>query len=127
MVQIQEMELQNDYLLYANMNLLRWLYMSEEIILWFWSTSPDFFVKSHNPKGYWGTIECCVFNGVSWGKYQPGGIYPLSRQRQAWSSHLAQGCYVVSQLATVRLESATCTFRVPRTIAPIMVGKYCRF
>ena len=53
-----------------------------------------------------------VFNSVSLDKYQPGGAHPLSRQRQAWSSHLAQGCYVVSQQAVPRLESTTCAFGV---------------
>ena len=73
------------------------------------------------PRGYWGTIECCIFNGVSLGKYQSGGAHPLSRQRKAWCSHPAQGFYIVSQLAKLRLKPTvhiqspklmTCTLRV---------------
>ena len=43
-------------------------------------------------------------------------ILHLSEVRQAWSSHLAQGCYMVSQLAALRFEPMTSAFRVPRTI-----------
>ena len=40
----------------------------------------------------------------------------LGEVRHTWSSHLAQGCYIVSQLAAVRFQPMTCVFRVPHTI-----------
>ena len=40
-------------------------------------------------------------------------ILYLGEVRHTWSSHLAQGCYIVSQLAALRLKPTTCVFRVP--------------
>ena len=36
--------------------------------------------------------------------------------RLGWSSNLAQGCYIVNQLAALRLKPTNCVFRVPCTI-----------
>ena len=73
------------------------------------------FIQSHNTPGVVGT-PLNVFNSVSLGKYQPGGDHSLSRQRQVLSSHLAQGCYIVSKLAALRLKLMMCTLRVPCAI-----------
>ena len=43
-------------------------------------------------------------------------ILHLGEVRHTWSSHLAKGSYIVSQLAALRFEPLTCIFRVPCTI-----------
>ena len=43
-------------------------------------------------------------------------ILHLGEVRQAWSSHPAQGCYMVSQLAAVRFKPMTSAFKVPHAI-----------
>ena len=43
-------------------------------------------------------------------------ILHLGEVRQAQSSHLAEGCYMVSQLDALRFEPTTCTFKVPHAI-----------
>ena len=56
-------------------------------------------------------------------------ILHLGEARQACSSHLAQGCYKVSQLAALRFKPMTCTSRVPCTIhsATTSLGLRCPF
>ena len=39
-------------------------------------------------------------------------ILHLGEVRHTWSSHLAQGCYIVSQLAALRFKPMTSIFRV---------------
>ena len=43
-------------------------------------------------------------------------ILHLGEMRHTWSSHPAQGCYIVSQLAALRFKPMTCIFTVPHTI-----------
>ena len=42
-----------------------------------------------------------------------------------WSSHLVQGCYIVNQLAAVRLKPTTCIFRVPFAIHSATTNGLC--
>ena len=46
----------------------------------------------------------------------PIPILHLGMVRHAWSTHLGQGCYMVNQLALLRLEPVTCIFRVTHAI-----------
>ena len=48
--------------------------------------------------------------------FLPVPILQLGMVRHTWSSHLAQGCYTVIQLAALRFEPMTCIFRVPHAI-----------
>ena len=43
-------------------------------------------------------------------------FFHLGEVRHAWSSYLAQGSYIVSQLAVLRFTPTTCIFRVPCAI-----------
>ena len=48
--------------------------------------------------------------------FLPVPILHLGMVRHAWSSHLAQRCYIVNQLAALRFKPTTCIFRVPHAI-----------
>ena len=43
-------------------------------------------------------------------------ILHLGEVRHTWISHLAQGCYLVSQLPVLRFKPTTCRFRAPHTM-----------
>ena len=64
------------------------------------------------PMVWWSYSECTCYSTYH---HCQVPFVNLGEVRQVWSSHLAQGCYMVSQLAALRFEPMTCAFRVPCT------------